>query len=99
VALARRRTRSLAIGALATVAIAEVGRRRGDGTRVYPATASLLAPLWLAERALCSWVAVWYRLRKGGVPYRDGVLARAATPPKELRERIRRRLARRGRGR
>jgi hypothetical protein len=88
IALRRRRFGSIIAAGVGVTLIAEVGRRRGGGSRVYPATAPLFAPLWLAERALCSWGAVWYRLIKGGVPYRDGVIKRAATPPKELRLRI-----------
>lgn len=93
-AAARRRWGSVALGVGASMAIAEMGRRRGGGRRVYPATVSLFAPLWLAERAVCSWVALSYRVRLGGIPYRDRVIERAATPPKELRRRVRKRLAR-----
>ncbi|MDQ3645612.1 MAG: glycosyltransferase family 2 protein [Actinomycetota bacterium] len=93
--VARRRPRNLAVGAAAAVAVAEYGRRRAGGRAVYPPSAAVLAPLWLGERAVCSWAAVWYRVAKGGVPYRDGVIRRAATPPRELRERVARRLAHR----
>lgn len=54
--------------AVAAVAVAEVGRRRG-GRAGYPPTAALWAPLWLAERAVCAWLAVGAHLR-GGVRYR-----------------------------
>jgi hypothetical protein len=40
------------------VALAELGRRRGGATQVFPASASLCAPLWVAERAICSWLAL-----------------------------------------
>ena len=69
------------------VALAEIGRRRAGGRRVFPATASLLAPAWLAERAICSWLAVAARLALGGVPYRGRVLRHAATPMRVLRAR------------
>ena len=91
-AIARRRAHTLALAALASMGVAEVGRRRGGGARFYPAGAVLFAPLWLAERALCSWIALWYRVVRGGVPYRGGIIRRAATPPRELRARIARRL-------
>lgn len=96
-AVGKRRTRSIAAAALLAVGVAEIGRRRGGGAKVYPATAPLFAPLWLAERAVCSWVAMWHRLRTGGIPYRGGVVERAATPPKELRARIEQHFARRDR--
>jgi hypothetical protein len=79
-------TRRLAAAALATVGIAEIGRRRGGGTERFPFTASLLAPAWIAERSICAWLAVGVRLR-GGVRYGEGRLRRSATPMRELRRR------------
>jgi hypothetical protein len=81
--------RWLAIGAGAAmaVAVAEAGRRRGGGRRVFPARTSLFAPLWLAERAVASWLAVGARVLLGGVPYRGRVLRHAATPMRVLRAR------------
>ena len=96
-ALYRRRYKAIVATGLAVVLLAEVGRRRGGGRDLYPATVPLFAPLWLAERGLCAWGAVWHRTVNGGVPYRDGVIKRAATPQKELRARIQDRLARRAR--
>lgn len=89
---ARRRPLLIPAGAAAVVALAERGRRRAGGTRVFPATASLTAPLWVAERALCVWVALWHRAR-GGIPYRGSRLWGAANS----RRAIRRRLAESGR--
>lgn len=71
----------------ATVALAEAGRRRGGGTAVFPAAASLCAPLWVVERAVCAWLAVASRLRWGGVRYGATVIPRAATPLRTLRRR------------
>ena len=83
-ALARGRPGApLAAGALATVALAELGRRRAGGTAVFPRDAALWAPLWLVERAVCAWLAVAARLR-GGVPYRDRRLPLAAHSPRQL---------------
>jgi hypothetical protein len=78
---------ALAAGAAAVASLAEAGRRKGGGERVFPASASLLAPLWLLERGVCSWLAVGTRLLGRGVGYRGTVLARAATPVAELRRR------------
>ena len=72
-----------ALGALA----AEIGRRRKGATRVFPASTPLFAPLWLAERAVCSWLALGARIVLGGVPYRGTILHRAATPMRVLRRR------------
>ena len=67
------------------IALAEVGRRRGGGAAVFPASSSLLAPLWVLERGVCAWLAVLQRLRFGGVRYGDSVIRRAAHSPRELR--------------
>ena len=80
-----RATLGVAVGA--SVVLAEAGRRRGGGKAVFPATASLLTPAWLAERAACAWLALGARLFLGGIPYGDSVLRLAATPSKELRRR------------
>src|SRR5690606_31206932 len=61
------------------IALAEVGRRRAGGRRAFPATSALWAPLWVAERAVTSWLALGSRVVLGGIPYRGAVLARAAT--------------------
>ena len=66
---------------------AEIGRRMGGGTRVFPATAAVAAPLWICERAIAAWVAVGARAMLGGVPYRGRILRTAATPMRELRRR------------
>ena len=86
--LARCRPAPLAAGAAVTVAAAEVGRRRAGGTRVFPVTASLLAPVWLAERGVCAWLAVGSRLARGGVPYAGAVLAKSANSRRHLRRRL-----------
>ncbi|HEY4305514.1 MAG TPA: hypothetical protein VGM82_13640 [Gemmatimonadaceae bacterium] len=78
---------ALLFGALAVVALAEYGRRRDGGAAVFPARASLFAPLWLAERAACIWIALGWRIFRGGVPYAGGILGRAATPMRALRRR------------
>jgi hypothetical protein len=78
--------RRLGFGALAAVALAEAGRRRAGGATRFPPSGSLLAPLWVAERSLCSWLALAARLR-GGVPYGDRRLLHSATPLWRLRHR------------
>ena len=80
---------TLVVAVGASVVLAEAGRRRGGGTAVFPATASLLAPAWLVERAACTWLALGARLFLGGIPYRTSVLRLAANSAKELRRRHR----------
>jgi hypothetical protein len=63
------RSRSFApVAALAAMIVAEVGRRRDGGRRVFSWPATVSAPLWVAERAVCSWLALGSFLR-GGVRY------------------------------
>ncbi len=68
----------------AAVVVAEAGRRRAGGAAVFPADSALWTPLWLAERGVCSWLAVASRLLRGGVPYRGGRLKVAAHPVSRL---------------
>jgi hypothetical protein len=82
--LARRRAAPLALAALATVMVAETGRRRAGGAHWFPPSSSLLAPAWVAERAVCSWLAV-ARRATGGCPYAGSRIVRAATPVRDLR--------------
>lgn len=86
VALARRRPSLIAAGAALAITAAEAGRRRAGGRSVFPVWGSLMAPLWLAERALCSWLALGRRLT-GGVRYGDSRISRSATPVRSLRRR------------
>jgi hypothetical protein len=80
----RCRPRAL-VGAIAMcVSAAEIGRRRERGRAVFHWTSSLLAPAWVLERAVCSWLSVVARLR-GGVPYHGVRMRRAATPTRRLR--------------
>jgi len=74
-------------GVLAVIGLAELGRRRDGGRTVFPVAASLLAPAWLAERAVCTWFALGVRLCRGGIAYHGSVIRWAATPMKELRQR------------
>ncbi len=84
-----RRWGGLLGAAVAITAVAEAGRRRGGARRVFPPHAPLLAPAWVAERAVCAWLAVGARLLLGGVPYRGRILRHAATPSRVLRARHR----------
>jgi hypothetical protein len=85
-ALRRRLRWPLGLGAVAVVALAEAGRRRDGGRAVFPWYLPLFAPVWLAERSVCSWLAIACRLR-GGVRYAGQRLPRAATPAAVLRHR------------
>jgi hypothetical protein len=85
---ALRRPRALPALATIPAAIAEAGRRRAGGTRVFPRSGSLLAPAWVLERAVTSWLAVGARAR-GGIGYGDDRIRRAASSERALRARYR----------
>jgi hypothetical protein len=74
----KRRPAAGALLATALTLLAERGRRRGGGAAIFPLSASLLAPLWVLERGVCSWLAVGQRLRLGGVRYGSEVIVTAA---------------------
>lgn len=86
-ALALRRRAVMALLALAAVMVAETGRRRGATRAAVPASAALWAPVWVAERGVAVWVAVFHRVR-GGVPYSGSRIFAAATPLSLLRRRL-----------
>ena len=88
-AVARRRPGLLAAGAASIVLAASLGRIRRGGRRVFDPVSPWLAPLWVAERAILSWLALGRRVFGGGCPYAGTVIRRAATPPRELRRRFR----------
>jgi hypothetical protein len=73
----------------AAVGVAELGRRRANGSAVFPPTSALWAPVWMTERAVCVWLAVGARLR-GGALYRGRRMRLAATSMRALsRSRLR----------
>jgi hypothetical protein len=80
-----RSRRLLGLGLLAVVLFAKRGRRQAGGAATFPRSASALAPLWVAERACCVWIAAAQRLFLGGIKYRGGRLRKAASPLSELR--------------
>jgi hypothetical protein len=84
----RRLVRLAAAVAAGAIAVAEAGRRRAGGAARFPLSGSLLAPAWVAERMLCSWLAIGERFR-GGIPYGGARIRAAATPERVLRSRYR----------
>jgi Glycosyl transferase family 2 len=83
--IARKRPVGVYLSAMALVLLAELGRVRGRGDEVFPLSASFLAPLWVLERGVCSWLAVLQRLRSGGVRYGTEVIATPAHSTSTIR--------------
>jgi hypothetical protein len=81
----RRSPARLGGAALASLALAEAGRRRAAGSAVFPPTASLFAPLWVLERGICSWLALATRVRWRGIKYSEGRISCAAHSVRQLR--------------
>lgn len=77
VLLSRRRVATAGLVAAVVTLLAEVGRRRYNGRQVFTRNAALWSPLWLAERAVCSWLSVGAYVR-GGARYSGGRLRHAA---------------------
>jgi hypothetical protein len=73
-----------AAAAGASIVLAEIGRRRAAGARIFRFRSSLAAPLWLAERSITSWMAVGSRILFGGVRYAGTVFAKAASSKRSL---------------
>lgn len=85
--LLRRHPLALAATTLAVVGIAESGRRRDRGAVYFHPTASLAAPLWMLERGVLSWGALFQRAR-GGLPYHGRRIAVPAHSIGYLIERV-----------
>jgi peroxiredoxin len=62
--------------ALISFSIAVLGRSRGRAQEVVPFSSCLFAPLWIAERSLSSYAAVYWYLTRGGYPFGDRVLSK-----------------------
>ena len=91
---ALRRQWPVLFGAAATAVLAaEAGRARAGGRRVFAPMAPLFAPLWVLERGICSWLALFDRVFHGGVRYRNVVIRRAASSRRRLMEQQRRTVA------
>ncbi|MFD8558049.1 glycosyltransferase [Streptosporangium canum] len=85
--LLRRRHGTVLACAGLSVGLAEIGRRRAGGRRVFPAVTALFAPVWLLERATCSWLALGARFLRGGVPYAGRRMRVSAHSVRRLRGR------------
>lgn len=67
--------------AIAAIALAFAGWLRDDGWKHFSLMSVIAAPLWLLERGLCAWIAVYQRFAHGGMLYAGNVIRDAATPP------------------
>ncbi len=72
-----------------SIPLAELGRRLHGGTTYFPLACSFYAPCWLLERGICTWLAMFAKLRNGGVFYNNRVISVAANPIWKLRSKLR----------
>lgn len=75
----RRKKRHAALLAMAVSAFsiykAFKGRRKG-ANEVMPISTTLYAPAWVLERAVSIYIALYWRLAKGGYPFGDKVVSK-----------------------
>jgi hypothetical protein len=71
-----------------SVPVAEAGRRMQGGAKYFSAACSLYAPAWLLERSICTWLAMFAKLRYGGVRYNNRIISIAANPIWKLRSKF-----------
>lgn len=64
---------------LAAISAATAGWLRDGAYRYFSPLAVLCAPLWVLERGICAWLALYQRVRYGGVRYGGTVVRRAAS--------------------
>jgi hypothetical protein len=58
------------------IALAFSGRRRGQARKYFPWSIVFFAPLWVFERTLSTYWALYWYLRRGGYPFGDGLLSK-----------------------
>lgn len=88
VAVVQRRRAYICASAIGTMLVAERGRHRSGGDRVFPLGSSLLAPGWVLERGVCAWLALARRVRHGGIRYRGTTIGIAANSRRAIRRRL-----------
>jgi hypothetical protein len=70
--------------AIAGIALAFAGWLRDGAWAHFSLWSVAAAPLWLVERGLCAWIAIYQRVSRGGIRYAGNVIRDAATPPARL---------------
>jgi hypothetical protein len=65
-----------AVLALIAMMIAWSGRMRGAARTYFPVSTILFAPLWVLERSISTYWALYWYLRRGGYPFGDRLLSK-----------------------
>lgn len=69
--------------AVVPILLALRGWARDGAARYFSAWSVALAPVWVFERAVCAWLALYERCRYGGVRYGASIIASAASNARE----------------
>ena len=62
--------------AMAAVMTAAIGRFRGTASKYFPLSVCFFAPLWILERSLSTYLAVYWYFTRGGYPFGDKILSK-----------------------
>jgi hypothetical protein len=60
----------------AAIALAAAGRLRGIAPKYFPRSVCFFAPLWIFERSLSSYWALYWHFAYGGYPFGDKILSK-----------------------
>jgi hypothetical protein len=61
---------------VAAVLLATIGRFRGAASKRFPMAVCFLAPLWVFERSLSTYWALYWYFTRGGYPFGDKILSK-----------------------
>jgi glycosyl transferase family 21 len=64
------------IAALTSIMLAWIGRAKGAAAQFFPASTCLFAPLWICERTLSTYWALYWYFIYGGYPFGDTILSK-----------------------
>lgn len=66
----------VALMAMGSIGVAFAGRQRGRARKYFAFSAPLAAPLWICERTLSTYWALYWYLARGGYPFGDRMLTK-----------------------
>ena len=61
---------------IAAVLLAAAGRFRGSASAYFPISVCFFAPLWILERSLSTYWALYWHFARGGYPFGDKILSK-----------------------
>jgi hypothetical protein len=61
---------------IAAVLLAAVGRFRGSASAYFPIAVCFFAPLWILERSISTYWALYWHFARGGYPFGDKILSK-----------------------